>query len=126
MIRRPLAWPVDSPLPDFCPTSLDSSLFSHRSSSETVMLTTSSNSALVSSSLLTLLAALLQGLGLVHRVIAALVAADPVLRIVLRGTHLPLRGGGIRGDLLLHLALCRAAVAPPRHPVALVGLLIAP
>src|SRR3954454_14088773 len=48
MIRRPLAWPVDSPPPSFCPTFFDSSVFSHFSSSPGVMLTVSWNSFHVS------------------------------------------------------------------------------
>src|SRR5579875_3911319 len=48
-MRRPLAWPVDSP-PDFCPTCLDSSVPSHFSSSPAVMLTVERNSFHVSSS----------------------------------------------------------------------------
>src|SRR5690348_9421135 len=48
-MRRPEAWPVDSPPPSFCPTDVDSSVSSHRSSSAAVMLTASPKSRRTSS-----------------------------------------------------------------------------
>ena len=62
---------------------------------------------------------LFERVGLVDGVTAALVAANFVLRLVLGCAHLPPGRLGVGGDLLLDGALGGAAVALPRHLVAL-------
>src|SRR4051812_10410137 len=63
-----------------------------------------------------------QGVGLVHRRPAALVALHLVLRIVLAGADRPPGRLGVRRDLPPDCALRRAAVAVPGDGVALVQL----
>src|SRR5690606_5580588 len=55
----------------------------------------------------------------VRRVLAGLVAAHPVLRVVLRRADRPPRGLRVLGDLLDHLAVHGLPVAAPRDLVAL-------
>src|SRR3712207_2082564 len=95
MIFRPLSCPTDSaPLVDFWPTSCDSSVFSHFSSSAGVMFTASRKSAYVSF-------VILQRPRLVDRGAAGLVALDLVLRLVLGRVDRAACLRGARRDLLL-------------------------
>src|SRR4051794_3131676 len=66
-----------------------------------------------------------QGRGLVHRPAAGLVAADEVLRLLLRGLHRAPRLLRLAGDLLPPRAHGLPAVGLPRHLVALRELLLA-
>src|SRR5918998_3584943 len=61
---------------------------------------------------------------LVNGVLAAVVAADPVLRIVLRCANRAARGLGVLGDLLDHLSLHRCPVAAPTHLITLAQLVL--
>src|SRR5689334_4676237 len=117
MIFRPESWPTDSAFSDFFwPTSRDSSVFSHFSSSPAVMFTAARKSSYTSVTV--------QRPGLVHRFAAGLVALDLVLRVVLGRVDRAARRFGALGDLLLDLALDLLAVAAPRHVVALAQVLV--
>jgi hypothetical protein len=120
--HRELCARVVSPVHYFCPTAFDSSVSSHFSRAAAVMLTVSRNSLHVAASSAMVLLCPLQRVGFVHGVASGLIAAYPILRLILRGAHRPSGCLCVACDLLFDGTCDGGSVAAPLDLVALAKL----